>query len=119
MEFKSERRPAWAVSMTNAIIKEAFAEHATEVIFERRGRKASLSFLVEGKVITRPAPPPELWTDVLDRLKWLGKVDLTSQCQLKSGSFPLKIKGHGLEIQVVITEGEIGERLVLKLTEKA
>ncbi len=114
----SQSRGAQVIRLVNAIVKQAIAERASDIHFEKFDEKLSLRFRIDGVLHERTVPPKELFDNIIARVKILSKLDVAEKRLPQDGSFSIKYQNRTIEVRVATCPTVFGEKLVMRLLDK-
>ena len=106
---------AQAIMFVNAVLKQAIAERATDIHFERYDEKVSLRFRIDGVLHERTAPPKELFENIIARIKILSKLNIAEKRLPQDGAFSIKHQNQTIEVRVATCPTVFGEKVVMRL----
>ncbi len=114
----SQSKGAQAIKLVNAILKQAIAERASDIHFEKFDEKVSLRFRIDGVLHERTTPPKELFDNIIARVKILSKLNVAEKRLPQDGSFSIKYQNRTIEVRVATCPTVFGEKLVMRLLDK-
>jgi type IV pilus assembly protein PilB len=106
---------AQSIMFVNAILKQAIAERATDIHFERYDEKVSLRFRIDGVLHERTAPPKDLFENIVARIKILSKLNIAEKRLPQDGAFSIKHQNQTIEVRVATCPTVFGEKVVMRL----
>lgn len=107
------------IRLLNAILQQAVKERASDIHIEPYERELEVRFRIDG-VLTRVLSPPKLIQDALvTRVKVMANLDIAEKRLPQDGRIRLLIGGRDIDIRVSIIPTVYGERIVLRLLDRA
>jgi type IV pilus assembly protein PilB len=109
---------AKVVEFVNLMFNSAIGERASDIHLEIYGRRTSLRFRIDGALVERMAPPPELYVAVINRIKVLAKLDPTEKRLPQDGAAMLNLGTRNVNLRVGTCPTIFGENVVLRVLDK-
>ncbi|MFI5348492.1 MAG: GspE/PulE family protein [Elusimicrobiota bacterium] len=109
---------AQAVSLVNAILKQAIQERASDIHIERFDERVSVRFRIDGVLYERPNPAQQAFSAIISRIKILSKLDIAERRLPQDGQFSLKVQNRVIDLRVSICPCVFGEKVVMRLLDK-
>ncbi|MCX7793734.1 MAG: type II secretion system ATPase GspE [Thermodesulfovibrionales bacterium] len=107
------------IRLLNAILQQAVKERASDIHIEPYEKDLEIRFRVDG-VLTKVLSPPKLIQDALiTRVKVMAALDIAEKRLPQDGRIRLLIGGRDIDIRVSIIPTVYGERVVLRLLDRA
>ena len=107
------------IRMVNSIMVEALKTKASDIHFEAREKTSCLRYRIDGELVERPAPPKALHEAVCSRIKILSNLDIAERRRPQDGRFKVKALGKEVDIRVSILPTVHGEKIVMRILDKA
>ena len=107
------------VRLLNVVITEAIQQGASDIHFEPSEQGVVIRYRIDGVLQMRHAPPKELQTQLITRIKVLSKLDIAEQRLPQDGRIKLKISGRSIDFRVSTIPVVFGERVVLRILDKS
>jgi len=109
---------AQAVSLVNAILKQAIQERASDIHIEKFDERVSVRFRIDGVLYERPNPAQQAFNAIISRIKILSKLDIAERRLPQDGQFSIKVQNRVIDLRVSICPCVFGEKVVMRLLDK-
>ncbi len=107
------------IRLLNAVLQQAVKERASDIHIEPYEKELEVRFRIDG-VLTKVLSPPKLIQDALvTRVKVMAALDIAEKRLPQDGRIRLLIGGRDIDIRVSIIPTIYGERVVLRLLDRA
>ncbi len=107
------------IRLLNAVLQQAVKERASDIHIEPYEKELEIRFRIDG-VLTKVLSPPKLIQDALvTRVKVMAALDIAEKRLPQDGRIRLLIGGRDIDIRVSIIPTVYGERVVLRLLDRA
>lgn len=103
------------VRLVNSILTQAVKERASDVHLGPEKDYVEIRFRVDGKLHHIPAPPRNMFTSIVSRLKILANLDISVSRIPQDGRFTVVIQDKEINIRVSTIPTVYGENMVLRL----
>jgi len=107
------------IRLINAILSQAVREQASDIHIETFEDKLSVRYRVDGVLSEVLSPKRMLAPLLVSRLKVMAKLDIAEKRVPQDGRISVKIAGHAVDIRMSTIPSAHGERVVLRLLDKA
>ena len=107
------------IRMVNTIMVEALKTHASDIHFEAMEKSSRLRYRIDGELVERPSPPKALHNAVCSRIKILSNLDIAERRRPQDGRFKVKALGKEVDVRVSILPTVHGEKVVMRILDKA
>ena len=107
------------IRMVNTIMVEALKTKASDIHFEAMEKSSRLRYRIDGELVERPAPPKALHNAVVSRLKIMSALDIAERRKPQDGRFKIKAVGKEVDVRVSILPTVHGEKVVMRILDKA
>ena len=107
------------IRMVNTIMVEALKTNASDIHFEAMEKTSRLRYRIDGELVERPAPPKALHNAVCSRIKILSNLDIAERRRPQDGRFKVKALGKEVDVRVSILPTVHGEKVVMRILDKA
>ena len=107
------------IKMVNSIMVEALKTKASDIHFEAMEKSSRLRYRIDGELVERPAPPKALHDAVVSRIKILSTLDIAERRRPQDGRFKVKALKKEVDIRVSILPTVHGEKIVMRILDKA
>ena len=105
--------------MVNTMMIEALKTKASDIHFEAMEKTSRLRYRIDGALIERPAPPKALHNAIVSRIKIMSDLDIAERRVPQDGRFKVKAMGKEVDIRVSILPTIHGEKVVMRILDKA
>jgi len=106
------------IRLLNALIVEAVQQRASDIHFEPTEEGLHVRYRIDGVLQKRHAPPKDLQSQIITRIKVLAKLDIAEQRLPQDGRIKLKVGEREIDFRVSSIPVAFGERLVLRILDK-
>lgn len=106
------------VRIVNMILLEALRKSASDIHIEPFERKVRLRYRVDGMLAEGPAPPKNLQSAIISRIKVMSDLDIAERRVPQDGRFKIKAQGREIDLRVSILPAVHGEKVCLRLLDK-
>jgi general secretion pathway protein E len=107
------------IRLLNVVLTEAIQQGASDIHFEPSEQGVIIRYRIDGVLQMRHAPPKELQTQLITRIKVLAQLDIAEQRLPQDGRIKLKIGGREIDFRVSTIPIVYGERVVLRILDKS
>ena len=107
------------IRMVNTIMIEALKTKASDIHFEAMEKTSRLRYRIDGELVDRPAPPKALHNAVVSRIKILSNLDIAERRRPQDGRFKVKAMKKEVDVRVSILPTVHGEKVVMRILDKA
>ena len=107
------------IRMVNSIMVEALKTKASDIHFEALEKTSRLRYRIDGELVERPAPPKGLHAAVVSRIKIMSSLDIAERRKPQDGRFKIKAVGKEVDVRVSILPTVHGEKIVMRILDKA
>lgn len=106
------------VRLLNLILKEGIEERASDIHFEPQEESLRIRYRIDGVLHDRLAPPANLQSALIARIKVLAKLDIAEHRLPQDGRIKIHIAGQDVDMRVSTVPAIHGERVVLRILDK-
>jgi len=78
-QITADAQGAQAVSLVNAVLKQAIQERASDIHIEKFDERINIRFRIDGVLYERTPPPRQMFNAIVSRLKILSKLDIAER----------------------------------------
>ena len=107
------------IRMVNTMMIEALKTKASDIHFEAMERVSRLRYRIDGELVERPAPPKALHAAVVSRIKVMSNLDIAERRKPQDGRFKVKALKKEVDVRVSILPTVHGEKVVMRILDKA
>ncbi len=107
------------IRMVNTIMIEALKTKASDIHFEAMEKASRLRYRIDGELVERPAPPKALHDAVCSRIKILSNLDIAEKRRPQDGRFKVRALKKEVDVRVSILPTVHGEKIVMRILDKA
>ena len=118
-ELQQATNDAPVVTLVNAILTDAAKRRASDIHIEPYEKVFRVRFRVDGILYEIMTPPPKLKAPLVSRIKIMADLDIAERRLTQDGRIKLKMAGQELDIRVSVLPTMYGEKIVMRLLDKA
>ncbi len=118
-EMLESAEGAPVIRMVNIILVEALRSRASDIHLEPQERTFRLRYRVDGDLIERPNPPKSYQAAITSRIKIMADLDIAERRVPQDGRFKIRALGKEVDIRVSILPTVHGEKVVMRVLDKA
>ena len=107
------------IRMVNTIMIEALKTKASDIHFEALEKSSRLRYRIDGALVERPSPPKALHNAVVSRIKIMSGLDIAERRKPQDGRFKIKALKKEVDVRVSILPTVHGEKVVMRILDKA
>ena len=117
LEDAAEQAPV--VKLVNLILMDAIRKQASDIHLEPYEKIMRVRFRIDGVLYEVMRPPLHLKNALISRLKIMSRLDIAERRLPQDGRIRLKAKGREMDFRVSVMPTLFGEKVVLRLLDKA
>jgi type II secretory ATPase GspE/PulE/Tfp pilus assembly ATPase PilB-like protein len=103
----------------NYILEEAIKRRASDIYMELTTTFFMFSIRVEGILHDLIGAPPRLQNAVIDRVRFMAKLDIAEKRLPQDGRISVRVGGRGLDLRVSTDPATSGEKVVIQILDSA
>ena len=107
------------IRMVNSMMIEALKTKASDIHFEALEKTSRLRYRIDGELVERPSPPKALHNAVVSRIKIMSNLDIAERRKPQDGRFKVKALKKEVDVRVSILPTVHGEKVVMRILDKA
>jgi len=107
------------IRIVNMILLEAIHKRASDIHLECFERRMRLRYRVDGILSEGPAPPKNLQSAIISRVKIMSELNIAERRIPQDGRFKIKAQGKEIDLRVSILPTSHGEKVCLRLLDKS
>jgi len=107
------------IRMVNSMMIEALKTKASDIHFEALEKTSRLRYRIDGALVERPSPPKALHNAVVSRIKIMSNLDIAERRQPQDGRFKIRALKKEVDVRVSILPTVHGEKVVMRILDKA
>jgi len=107
------------IRMVNSMMIEALKTKASDIHFEALEKASRLRYRIDGELVERPSPPKALHNAVVSRIKIMSNLDIAEKRKPQDGRFKVKALKKEVDVRVSILPTVHGEKVVMRILDKA
>lgn len=107
------------IRIVNMILLEAVHKRASDIHLECFERRMRLRYRVDGILREGPAPPKNLQSAIISRVKVMSELNIAERRVPQDGRFRIKAQGREIDLRVSILPMVHGEKICLRLLDKS
>jgi general secretion pathway protein E len=108
-----------AIRLVNAVLYEAVRANASDIHVEPFERSVAVRLRIDGVLHDLLAPPLSLHAALVSRVKIMAGLDIAERRLPHDGRIALRVGGRDVDVRVSIVPTAAGERMVLRLLDRA
>ncbi len=116
LDFSDE---APIIRLVNKLFYQAVKERASDIHVEPYETKLTVRFRIDGTLYERLNPPKAFHSAMVSRLKVMAGLDIAERRLPQDGRIKIKIAGKDVDIRLSIIPTAFGERLVMRILDRA
>lgn len=118
-DLLDDREDAPAIRLINGIIADAVRNRVSDIHFEPYQSVMIVRMRIDGELRETMRLPPQAAPVVVSRIKVMARLDFAERRLPQDGRITLGIGGRLVDVRVSTLPGRAGERVVLRLLDKA
>ena len=107
------------IRMVNSMMIEALKTKASDIHFVAMEKTSRLRYRIDGALVERPSPPKALHNAVVSRIKIMSNLDIAERRKPQDGRFKIKALKKEVDVRVSILPTVHGEKVVMRILDKA
>ena len=107
------------IKLLNTIIFQAVKERASDIHIEATEKELHVRFRVDGVLYHRLTPPRQYQAAIASRVKIMAKLNIAERRLPQDGKIAIRVAGRDVDIRVSVIPTVTGERMVLRLLDRA
>ncbi len=107
------------IKLINTMIFQAVKERASDIHIEGTEKELKVRFRVDGVLYHRLSPPKQYQAAIVSRIKIMAKLNIAERRLPQDGKIAIRVAGRDVDIRVSVIPTVNGERIVLRLLDRA
>jgi general secretion pathway protein E len=107
------------IRFVNSLITQGFKERASDIHIEPFEQELIVRYRIDGILYEVNKPPLKAHAGIVSRIKILAQLDIAEKRLPQDGRFRVRMGGRDMDIRVSTLPTAFGERVVLRLLDKA
>jgi general secretion pathway protein E len=107
------------IKLINTIILQAVKDRASDIHIEGTDKELKVRFRVDGVLYNRLSPPRQYQAAIVSRIKIMAKLNIAERRLPQDGKIAIRVAGRDVDIRVSVIPTVNGERIVLRLLDRA
>ncbi|HEY2952281.1 MAG TPA: ATPase, T2SS/T4P/T4SS family [Verrucomicrobiae bacterium] len=107
------------IKLANLIIVQAIKDRASDIHIEPFEKMVRLRYRVDGVLWDKTSPPKALQVPLISRIKIMSSLDIAERRLPQDGRMRVKVAGRDFDLRVSIMPTVHGEKVVLRVLDKA
>ena len=107
------------IRFVNSLITQAYKQRASDIHIEPFERELIVRYRVDGILYEILTPPLKAHAGIVSRIKIMAQLNIAEKRLPQDGRFRVRVAGSDLDIRVSTLPTAFGERVVLRLLDKA
>jgi type II secretory ATPase GspE/PulE/Tfp pilus assembly ATPase PilB-like protein len=92
---------------------------SSDILIEPFGKKIRLRFRVDGILREQEAPPKNMYTSIVSRIKVISDLDIAEHRLPQDGRFKVAMFGREVDFRVSVLPSSFGEKVALRILDKS
>jgi len=118
-ELDRVSRQAPVIQITNMLIEEGVKKKASDILIEPFEKKLRVRLRIDGVLQEEKAPPRSMHQAIVSRIKVISELNIAEHRLPQDGRFKVKISGREVDFRVSILPSSFGEKVALRILDKA
>lgn len=118
-QVKSEAEDAPVIRLVNLILINALEAGASDIHVEPFEKILRVRYRVDGKLEETKSPPRNVFPALVSRIKIMANLDIAEHRLPQDGRFRIKFKGREIDFRTAILPCYYGEKIVMRVLDKA
>jgi type IV pilus assembly protein PilB len=114
-----EATKAPVIQFVDLLLSQAVKSRASDIHIEPMEKSMSIRMRVDGLLRDMVPPPRRMQNAVVTRVKILSKMDIAERRLPQDGRFKIKATGRDIDVRVSVLPTIYGEKVVMRLLDKA
>ncbi len=106
------------IRIVNMVLLESLNKRASDIHIEAFEKRMRLRYRVDGVLLEGPAPPKNLQSAIISRIKVMSDLDIAERRVPQDGRFKIKAQGREIDLRVSILPTVHGEKVCMRLLDK-
>lgn len=107
------------IKLTNAILNDAYVMHASDIHIEPYENQVVVRYRIDGKLKEIMKLPVQVFSAIATRFKMISGMDIAEKRLPQEGRIDMKIHEKAVDVRVSTLPNAFGEKIVMRLLEKA
>ena len=107
------------IRLVNAMIAQAIEQRSSDIHIEPFEKEFRVRFRIDGVLFNQEAPPRELKSAIISRLKLMAKLNIAERRLPQDGRIKIKILGREVDLRVSTLPTLYGESVVMRLLDRS
>ncbi len=107
------------IRLVNKLVYEAVKERASDIHIEPYETKLVIRFRIDGTLYEKLSPPRVFHPAIVSRIKVMAALNIAEKRLPQDGRIKIKIAGSDVDIRVSVIPTAFGERIVLRILDRA
>jgi general secretion pathway protein E len=107
------------IRLVNTMIAQALEKRSSDIHIEPFEKEFRVRFRVDGVLFNQEAPPRELKSAIISRLKLMARLNIAERRLPQDGRIKLKILGREVDLRVSTLPTLYGESVVMRLLDRS
>ena len=107
------------IKLVNLVLSQAIRARASDVHIEPYQRELKIRYRIDGVLYNRHVLPRRFHSAIVSRVKIMAKLDIAERRLPQDGRIMIKIGDRDIDIRVSVVPTTFGERIVMRLLDKA
>lgn len=118
-ELSRISREAPVIKVTNMLLEESVNKKSSDLLIEPFDKKLRIRFRIDGILQEQKAPPRSMHASIVSRIKVMSDLNIAEHRLPQDGRFKVKMKGREIDFRVSILPSSFGEKVAVRVLDKA
>jgi type IV pilus assembly protein PilB len=118
-QLKDQANDVPVIRFVNLLLMGAIRDRASDIHFEPAEKTVSVRFRIDGILREVTPPPKSLYAAVTTRIKILSELDISEHRLPQDGRFKFRVHGRIIDVRVSVLPVAYGEKVVLRILDRA
>ncbi len=106
------------IKLTDLILEEAVRKKASDILIEPFEKKLRVRYRIDGLLREEPAPPKNLHTSIVSRIKVMSELNIAEHRLPQDGRFKAKVTGKEVDFRISVLPSAFGEKVAIRILDK-
>jgi type IV pilus assembly protein PilB len=103
------------VKLVNYLLYNAVRENASDIHIEPDDKKLRVRYRVDGKLYEKMAPPYQMHSAIVSRVKIMAEMDIAQRRLPQDGGIHVLVEGRPIDLRVSVMPGNFSEKVVIRV----
>lgn len=107
------------IKITNMLLEEGVRKKSSDILIEPMDKRLRVRYRIDGILQEQQAPPKNMHPSIVSRIKVISNLNIAEHRVPQDGRFKVKISGREVDFRVSILPSNIGEKVAIRVLDKA